>query len=131
MKTVFFVAATCVLVGAGFLWWNLEGRRPQSAPAPLCPVIADVSPRPLGEEDFNGKIESGDSKDDFLYDREGKLRVGVREQLGAALVYFGGEQNALKDGVSVAFHDDARAFQGCAYNASCVHNKENDCTSLR
>ena len=63
-------------------------------PGPKCPVIADVSSRPLGELSFNGetrKVRNGTFDDDYLQDHDGKIKVGIREQWGGALIFFGNE----------------------------------------
>ncbi len=110
---------------------------------PKCPVISDVSTRPLGELSFDGETEksrNGAFDDDYLKDHDGKIKVGIREQWGGALVFFGDEDghpgsnasNTLDDsdlrrGLQLAFHDDARGSQGCAYNSSCTRDSAKPC----
>ncbi len=70
--------------------------------------------------------------DSYLYDETEYLKIGVRQDWGGSIVFFG-----LTDGsagvnstntidandtgreVQVAFYDPDRAMQGCAWNASC------------
>ena len=71
--------------------------------------------------------------DAYLYDATGYLKVGVREDWGGSVVFFGLSDGAAGvnasntiDGndtgreVQVAFYDPDRAMQGCAWDASCA-----------
>ncbi len=122
---------TLVLVFAGLgVWTWFSARGPQGTlETAECPVIAEVSRRPLGETDYSGqsvKEAANGFHDDFLFDRDGKFKIGAREEWGGAIVFFGAEgANALDAseagrGAHLAFHDDFRARQGCAYNESCA-----------
>lgn len=120
----------------GFATWKLLfERKPQGlTQATTCPAIRDVSLKPLGEISFNGtqeKIKTEGFTDHFLNDKEGVVRVGLREEWGGSLVFFGdnraGHGNTLDDsamgrGLRLAFHDDARPRQGCSFNRSCAEN---------
>ena len=72
--------------------------------------------------------------DDYLYDSNGYLKVGVRRDWGGTIIFYGLTNNsgpgvnnsntidANDTGreVQVAFYDPDRVMQGCAHNASCA-----------
>lgn len=83
-----------VLSVVGFLKWNsLQSHEElESDRLALCPAVSDVASRPFAEEDFSGeekKVQASGFDDVYLYDREGKIKAGLRAQWGASLIYFG------------------------------------------
>jgi hypothetical protein len=70
--------------------------------------------------------------DDYLVRADGELKVGIRRDWGATIIFFGfsgdgpgtNTTNTIDSHdtgreVQVAFYDAARIVQGCAYDASC------------
>ena len=97
-----------------------------------CAEVAEPEPIDLGSlptlaTEAETKSASG-FVDHFLTSPTGPARVGVRENWGGTIVYFGSGPsvtNVLDDtngtrGITAALVDPDRAWQGCAYNASCV-----------
>ena len=91
---------------------------------------------------YNGKVETVTNNgftDHYLYSNASDyLKVGIRENWGASIVFFGIAANANSNvidandtgrEVQVAFYDPARSMQGCAYNASCQTNPELICAN--
>ncbi len=106
------------------LLWRNSGREPVPQPIPRCPLINDVSLRPFGDREVSARVERiahDQFNDDFLYNKEGSVKVGVREQWGGSLIFFGEaadsmntlDDSALGRGVQLRFHDEARATQRC------------------
>ena len=75
--------------------------------------------------------------DDFLSNATGDIRVGIRRQWGASLIFWGQkaagsntiDANDTGREVQVAFYDPTRIKQGCAWNASCVSNPSSQCAN--
>jgi hypothetical protein len=92
------------------------------------PVAAELLATQVGSVET---VKAGEFTDDFLVQADGQLKVGVRREWGASIVFFGFHQgpgmnktNAIDANdtgreVQVALYDPARAMQGCAWNASC------------
>jgi hypothetical protein len=116
--------------------------------APECPWndLARPDDRAL-DEDATGVVETTDADgwdDVYLYDADGEMKVGVRADWGAAIVFFGpaGAEPGVNDGnvvdandtgreVQVALYDPDRAMQGCAWNASCATTPSECPASIR
>ncbi len=89
-----------------------------------------------GEKTY-GKVEDVKEKssiDTFLYDSTNAIKVGIRQELGGSIVFFGetgtgpgiNNTNTIDDNdsgreVQFAMYDASRLRQGCAYNASCYN----------
>ncbi len=117
----------------------------EELPPPVCtdvPPVAAVPLAPLVAKNPGGKTETltvGNHVDDYLYQADGQLKVGIRRDWGASLVFFGmanvpgmNTSNTLDAHdtgreVQVALYDPARAMQGCAWNASCQTNPAASC----
>jgi hypothetical protein len=94
------------------------------------PVSVDLLPTqtPAGKVET---LQANGFTDDYLLQGDGKLKIGVRRQWGASIIFFGFHQgpggnttnviDAHDTGreVQVAFYDPDRVAQGCAWNASC------------
>ncbi|HSA32491.1 MAG TPA: hypothetical protein P5077_02075 [bacterium] len=86
-----------------------------------------------------GKIEvvfNNGFNDHYLYGDSNYIKVAIREEWGASMVFFGLADNAGSNvidandtgrEVQVAFYDPARSMQGCAYNSSCQTSPELAC----
>lgn len=86
-----------------------------------------------------GKIEvlfNNGFHDHYLYGASDYIKVGIREEWGGSIVFFGLADNAGSNvidandtgrEVQVAFYDPARSMQGCAYNSSCQTSPELAC----
>ena len=81
---------------------------------------------------------NGGFTDHFLFNADNYLKVGIREEWGASIVFFGIAANTASNvidandtgrEVQVAFYDPARSMQGCAYNASCLEHPELICAN--
>lgn len=101
----------------------------------VCPFVAE--PEPAGEDPLNtvadaGVVEeviNGSFTDHFLYSNSAKtFKIGVREQWGSSIVFFGFANNANSNvidandtgrEVQIAIYDPDRIMQNCAWNASC------------
>ena len=101
-----------------------------------CPYTSAEQPddRALGTN-VSGPIETttvNGYTDSYLYDETSYLKVGVRQDWGGSIIFFGltdgaPGQNATNTidandtgrEVQVAFYDPDRIMQGCAWNASC------------
>jgi len=102
----------------------------------ICPnVEKPVSPSedPLSIVADFGTYESannGGFTDHFLYSNSAKqFKIGVREQWGSSIVFFGFSDNANSNvidandtgrEVQIAIYDPDRIMQNCAHNASCA-----------
>lgn len=112
---------------------------PDAASAPDAPPVACApvaAPSPVAEAPLPAllpasavqTVEAGGFTDDFLANATGDIKIGIRRQWGASIVFWG--QNAANSNVidandtgrevQVAFYDPARVKQGCAWNASCL-----------
>ncbi len=118
-----------------------------AAPPPTCtdvPKPAAVSSSPLPIQQPAGKVETvkaGGFTDDFLLQGDGQLKVGVRREWGASIVFYGFNKapglnntnvidaNDTGREVQIALYDPARAMQGCAWNASCQSNPAAICAN--
>ncbi len=97
------------------------------------PSVEAARPQPLAGQ--SGRVEQDTSTgftDDYLYDDTETLKIGIRQNWGGTVVFFG-----LDDGrsgtngtntidandpgreVQFALYDPDRLMQGCAHNASC------------
>lgn len=102
----------------------------------VCPSVsspAAVEDDPLATVADAGAVEAvtaGGFTDHFLYSNAAKtFKVGVRDQWGASLIFFGFTNNngsnvidANDTGreVQIAIYDPDRSMQNCAWNASCA-----------
>lgn len=106
------------------------------------PLPEDPGTSPLPAMQPPGQVEtiSGAFTDDYLYDGTGYLKVGVRRNWGASMVFFGmaeagagmNNSNAIDANdtgreVQVALYDPERIMQGCAWNATCQTNPGASC----
>ncbi|MEO1266464.1 MAG: hypothetical protein AAFX99_00105 [Myxococcota bacterium] len=95
---------------------------PELAPAPL-PVIAQGRTETTSANGFT---------DDYLYDAQEYLKVGIRREWGGSIIFYGLtngspgmngtntiDANDTGREVQVAFYDPDRIRQGCAFDASC------------
>ncbi|MFC1612128.1 hypothetical protein ACFL6C_14285 [Myxococcota bacterium] len=110
---------------------------------PACPVCVNlpdpepVDPAPLPGEAPAGRWEStsvNGFQDDYLYDKDEYLKVGIRREWGGSIIYYGLvgntgpglnatntiDANDTGREVQVAFYDPDRIMQNCAWNASCA-----------
>ncbi len=90
---------------------------------------------------LKGKIQvtlNNGFTDHFLYSPGDYLKIGVREEWGASIVFFGIaadtgsnviDANDTGREVQVAFYDPPRSMQACAYNASCLTHPELVCAN--
>jgi len=88
-----------------------------------------------------GKVQvalNGDFTDHYLFSPSNYLKVGIRENWGASIVFFGIAADAGSNvidandtgrEVQVAFYDPPRSMQACAYNASCLTHPELVCAN--
>lgn len=117
MRFTFKKFVALVVIVGGFTLWKLYFAATNDESIALrlaqCPAIADVSPRPFGEQDFSGaekKVSSGAFEDIFLSDREGRVSAGIRPAWGASLIFFGDktlnvlDSSALGRGIFLKFH---------------------------
>jgi len=95
-----------------------------------------IADSPLPGETPPGRYETVTANgfnDDYIYDSTSYLKIGVRRQWGATIVFFGmagsgpgtNNTNAIDANdtgreVQVAFYDPDRSMQNCAWNASCA-----------
>ncbi|MBQ9816418.1 MAG: hypothetical protein IJM59_02970, partial [Proteobacteria bacterium] len=95
----------------------------------------DPGIHPLPGEGSYGKSEATTKNgysDEYLYDADNYIKVGVRRDWGGSIIFFGlADGNPGTNGsntidgndtgreVQVAIYDASRQMQGCAYNASC------------
>lgn len=118
-----------------------------ASPPPACsdaPKPAPVSGSPLPVQQPAGKVETIKANgftDDFLLQGDGQLKVGVRREWGASIVFYGFNKapglnntnvidaNDTGREVQIALYDPARAMQGCAWNASCQTNPAAICAN--
>jgi hypothetical protein len=112
----------------------------ECAPVDVPDPVGDMllpSPLPLGPATTT---TANGFTDDYLGDGTGYIKVGVRREWGATVVFFGLDTgqpgtngtNTIDSHdtgreVQVAFYDSTRIKQGCAYNASCVTNPGAQC----
>jgi len=114
-----------------------EDTRPDTSPdvPDHCPDLALTPPSPVGLPSVSGRHEAvtaGRFHDEYLYNADGFLKIGVRREWGGTIIFFGlddGQQgmnntntidaNDTGREVQVAFYDPDRSGQGCAWNASC------------
>ena len=118
--------------------------QPDTAPADTVIVCIDVPlPAPLDEAllptlqpvSAVQTVQSGGHTDDFLSNAAGDIRVGIRRDWGASIIFWGQQAagtntidaNDTGREVQVAFYDPTRIKQGCAWNASCVSNPATQC----
>ncbi len=107
---------------------------PDPGKASLDPMVS-ISPPGKTEETTKDGFH-----DVYLYNSDGSLKVGVRKDWGATIVFFGmtdgkpgiNSTNAIDANdtgreVQVAFYDPDRGVQGCAWNASCRTNPSAAC----
>lgn len=100
-------------------------------PVPLEPLEAVWPPGRTESTRINGY------DDDYLYSSDDSFKIGIREDWGATIIFFGeksllgwpGTNNTnVIDGndtgreVQIALYDPDRNAQGCAWNASCRSN---------
>ncbi|MBI5611335.1 MAG: hypothetical protein HY902_20855 [Deltaproteobacteria bacterium] len=123
-----------------------DGAAPDTPVAPpACvdaPPPAPVSSGPLATQSPAGAVETvsnGAFTDDYLLQGDGNLKVGVRRNWGASIIFYGFSQkpglnttnvidaNDTGREVQVALYDPARAMQGCAHNATCQTNPAASC----
>lgn len=103
---------------------------------PECPFTGrapiDESPLPHA----SGRTETvraGAFTDEYLHDATGTAKLGIRREWGGSVVFFGQpgsapgtngtntiDANDTGREVQVAFYDDDRRVQGCAWNSSCA-----------
>jgi len=97
------------------------------------PVVASHSP--LTAQAPNAQTESvyaGGFNDRYVYNLAGTLKIGIREEWGGSIIFFGESNgspgmnttNVIDAGdtgreVQAAFYDADRHMQNCAWNASC------------
>ncbi len=114
---------------------------------PTCvdaPPPAAVTGGPLPTQSPAGAVQTvqnGAFTDDYLLQGDGALKIGVRRNWGASIIFYGFSQqpglnttnvidaNDTGREVQVALYDPARAMQGCAYNATCQTNPAASCPS--
>ncbi len=78
-------------------------------------------------------VVSGSYTDEYLYDADNYIKIGVRREWGGSIVFFGlADGNKGTNGsntidgndtgreVQVAIYDGSRQMQNCAHNASCL-----------
>lgn len=104
-----------------------------------CPALDPVDESPLPVESLGNLTESTKKDgydDDYVYNKAGDKKLGLRRNWGGAIVFFGkhtgtvgmNTTNAV-DGadtgreVQIALYDPDRRYQGCAYDASCATTK--------
>ncbi len=116
---------------------------PDAVVFPGCPQLDRPSAplqSPLADLDHSGRFEAvraGAFHDEYLYDADDYVKVGVRREWGASIVYYGladagagmNEANVIDANdtgreVQVAFYDPDRIRQGCAHDASCGRGAE-------
>ena len=109
---------------------DCEGVSCAEIPAPEAPAFA---PHP-GAAPGTWETTTVDGfTDDYLVRADGELKIGIRREWGASIIFFGfsGEgpgtnsTNTIDSHdtgreVQVAFYDATRIVQGCAHDASCV-----------
>ncbi len=88
-----------------------------------------------------GKVQvalNGDFTDHYLFSPSNYLKVGIRENWGASIVFFGIAADAGSNvidandtgrEVQVAFYDPPRSMQACAYDSSCLTHPELICAN--
>ncbi len=102
---------------------------------PSVPVPDPVPDAPLPGESPAGLFEStwwAGFFDHYVYNQAGTIKIGVREQWGGTIIFFGMsnglpgmnntnviDANDTGREVQVAFYDPDRHMQNCAWNASC------------
>ena len=102
--------------------------------------ISEISLKPQSPAGKYQKIKNGKFTDHFIYNSSGTIKVGVREDWGASIIFFGIDQgkngnentNVIDSNdpgreVQVAFYDAKRIKQGCSYNSSCLQPGANQC----
>jgi hypothetical protein len=105
----------------------------------MCPSVPAPDPVPLSAlpgESPAGRHETttvNGFQDDYIYDSTDYLKIGVRREWGATVIFFGMagsgpgvngtnsiDANDTGREVQVAFYDPDRIMQNCAWNASCA-----------
>lgn len=100
---------------------------PPPDPVPLSPLPGESPPGRYETTTVNG------FQDDYIYDSTDYLKIGVRREWGATVIFFGMagsgpgmngtnsiDANDTGREVQVAFYDPDRIMQNCAWNASCA-----------
>jgi hypothetical protein len=101
------------------------------------PTPDPVEPSPLPSESPAGQWKQttvGEFHDDYLFDNEDYIKVGIRREWGGAIVFYGvaGGANTIDANdvgreVQVALYDPDRMFQNCAWDASCASSDGTEC----
>lgn len=109
--------------------WRPDTNRPDIASCVAIPAPEPVPEAPLPSESPAGRSQSttpGSFHDEYLYNATDYTKIGVRQEWGGSVIYFGLasggnviDANDTGREVQVAFYDAARHMQNCAHNARC------------